>query len=116
MKNLYLIAILVCGFMLTGKAQTVTGKVIGETAPLAGANIKVEGKNASATTAADGSFELKLTEGAYKLQVSYVGYTTILQKVSLAKDQTVNLTLYLSPTSNMQEVVVVSSRDRKSVV
>lgn len=110
MKNLYLIAILIGGFIFTGKAQTVTGKVMGETAPLAGANIKVEGKNASATTAADGSFELKLTEGSYQLQVSYVGYTTVLQKVSLSKDQTVNLTLNLSPTANMQEVVVVSSR------
>jgi len=110
MKNIYAIAILICGFIFTGKAQTVTGKVLGETAPLAGANITVEGKGSSATTNADGSFQLELKEGAYQLQVSYVGYTTVLQKVNLVKGQTVNLTINLSPTSNMQEVVVVSSR------
>jgi len=110
MKNLYLIAILICGCILTGKAQTITGKVIGETAPLGGANIKVQGKNTAVTTGADGSFELALTEGAHQLQVSYVGYVTVLQKVSLAKGQTVNLIINLSPTANMQEVVVVSAR------
>ena len=110
MKNLYLIAILICGFTMTGKAQTITGKVIGETAPLSGANIKVEGKTTTATTGVDGSFELKLAAGSYKLQVSYVGYVSVLQKVNLGKDQTLNLSINLSPTANMQEVVVVSSR------
>ncbi|WP_175636271.1 TonB-dependent receptor [Pedobacter ghigonis] len=110
MKNLYLIAILICGFIITGKAQTITGKVIGETAPLSGANIKVQGKSSAVTTGADGSFELALTEGSHQLQVSYVGYVTVFQKVNLAKGQTVNLIINLSPTANMQEVVVVSAR------
>ncbi|TDO23832.1 TonB-dependent receptor [Pedobacter duraquae] len=110
MKNLYLIAILICGFSLTSRSQTITGKVIGETAPLAGANIKVEGKSDGTTAASDGSFELKLAAGTYQLQVSYVGYITTTQKVNLVENQTVNLTINLSPTANMQEVVVVSSR------
>lgn len=110
MKNLYLFTIFFCGFILTSNAQTITGKIMGETVPLAGANIKVEGKNTTAITAADGTFELKLTAGSYKLLVSYVGYTTAVQKVNLTKDQSLNFTINLSPTANMQEVVVVSSR------
>jgi iron complex outermembrane receptor protein len=110
MKKLYFITIFILGTILTSEAQTVTGKVVGETEALNGANIMVEGQSTAAKTSADGTFELKLTTGSHKLLISYVGYITLEQKVTLTKNQTINLTVNLSPTGNMQEVVVIASR------
>lgn len=104
---------LICGLgLLVGvaKAQTITGKVNGEAKPLVGANVKVEGKESGATTNQDGSFELKLNPGTYQLTVSYIGYTSSTQKVSLAAGQVLNLNIDLNPLGNMQEIVIVSSR------
>ncbi|QNK63821.1 TonB-dependent receptor [Pedobacter sp. PAMC26386] len=109
-KNLYLILFLMIAFAAGVKAQTVSGIISNHTEPLSGANIKVEGKKLEASTDQNGHFELKLEAGSYNLIISYIGYTPTVKKVSLAKDQKLNLEVTLDATNTMDELIVVSSR------
>lgn len=109
-RNLYLILILTIAFATSIRAQTVTGNVSDGKQPLSGANVKIEGKKLETSTDKDGHFVLKLEAGTYNLIVSYIGYTPSVQKISLQKNQSLNLDLLLQTGNNMDEVVVVSSR------
>jgi len=64
---------------------TVTGKVIdaqsGEGLP--GANIRITGTNAGTVTDLNGDFSLRAPEGEIELEISYIGFSTITQKVNV---------------------------------
>lgn len=109
-RNFYLILILIIGATGAIKAQTVTGNISNDTDPLSGANIRVEGKKLETSTDKNGHFELKLDAGSYNLIISYIGYGQTFRKVSLTKNQTLQLDVTLKPNNDMDEVVVVSSR------
>ncbi|MBB5637794.1 iron complex outermembrane receptor protein [Pedobacter cryoconitis] len=109
-RNLYLILLLTIAFTAGVKAQTVSGTVSNDTEPLSGANIKIEGKRLETSTDKDGHFELKLEAGSYNLIISYIGYNQFTRKISLTKDQQLNLETVLKATNTMDEVAVVSSR------
>lgn len=108
-KNLHLI---LCFLTLAGglRAQTITGRVNDGNNPLSGANIKIEGKKAQTSTNEKGEYTLKIEPGTYNLMASYIGYAKFIQKISLQQGQTLNLDVVLRPSTDMDELVVVSSR------
>jgi outer membrane receptor protein involved in Fe transport len=96
----------------TGKiAGTITDKETGE--PLIGANIIVEGMSMGAATDLNGHYTiLELRPGTYKVQISYVGYrTVIVNDVHVNIDQTTRIDATLqSQAVNGLEVVVVAQQ------
>ena len=87
------------------QARTVTGVVLDkENVPIIGATVVVEGTSTGVITDLDGKYSIDVPAGKNKLQVSYIGYSTV--SVDVSSRSTVNVTLF-EEAINMQEVVVV---------
>lgn len=75
------------------KTHKITGTILEAKTgqPIIGASIVVQGqRNRGTSTDLNGRFELQVSEGEI-LEVSYVGFTTLQQKVSSAKQITIRL-------------------------
>ncbi|MGB4776014.1 MAG: TonB-dependent receptor [Daejeonella sp.] len=107
-------------YFQTGLAQTrlsLNGSIkdsqSGET--LIGATVKLTGKTQSSTSSnAYGFYSLNAEAGDYELIVSYVGYKTIRQPVSMINDTRLDLVLYAD--NNLEEVVISSVKKNENVV
>lgn len=75
------------------QSGVIRGKVIdNENLSLPGASILILGTQLGTVTNQDGDFALvNITPGEYELQVSYIGYTTLTEKIQLGNGQSVNL-------------------------
>ncbi len=96
---------LMAQYALNGKViDTETGL------PLAGAHIVIEKTYKTAVSSQDGSFLIQnLPSGNHILKVSYIGYETEMENVSLTGDQT--LEIRMEPSAIMaSEVVVTATR------
>ncbi|MDZ7682954.1 MAG: TonB-dependent receptor [Fodinibius sp.] len=91
-------------------AQSITGKVLDKKSgePIIGANVYFASSNQGAVTGSGGMFSLDVPEYSDTLTVSYVGYKT--KQVPIEKD----LTIYLSPSLDMEEIVIRGVRAEKS--
>jgi len=91
-------------------AQTITGKVLNKETdePITGANVYVADANKGAVTDRNGAFSLEVPESAQTLTISYVGYKT--KQVSIEE----NLTVYLSPSLSLEEIVIKGVRAEKN--
>ncbi len=89
----------------------IRGKVTTESGdPLPGVSILVGGTSKGTTTDAGGNFSLQLGQGSYKMQVSFVGYETKSQIITMsASDQAIDFVLKETSLS-LNEVVVLGSR------
>ncbi|SHI53740.1 Outer membrane receptor proteins, mostly Fe transport [Arenibacter nanhaiticus] len=112
--------ILVC-FLFSSKAtgQSLKTKISGlitevDGSSVFGATVLLQSTNTGAITEADGSFEL-IGEfyGEHVLQVSYLGYTTVLHKLSLKKGSSYTVNISIEENNvDLEEVIVTG----KSVV
>ena len=92
--------------------QKISGKVTGEdNSPLPGASVKVLGKSGIKLTAdGDGLFSLNTVPGDSALQVSYIGYKTVTQKIVPGK--TNYLFKLTASDSKLKDVVVTGMFDK----
>lgn len=94
-------------FTLSG---TVRDASTGET--LIGATVRITGATTAATlTNAYGYFALTQPTGSYTVAISYTGYATTIEKISLNKD--IKLNTELKAANDLAEVTV-SARNRKN--
>ncbi|MEM1054813.1 MAG: TonB-dependent receptor [Bacteroidota bacterium] len=93
-------------------AQSLTGIVTDETdAPLPGANVAVLNTLRGAATTTDGRFSISLAPGDYTVQVSAVGYASVLRDVRVSTDGAVLLVRLVPEAEALGDVVVSASRD-----
>ncbi|MBN1406798.1 MAG: TonB-dependent receptor [Calditrichaceae bacterium] len=88
----------------------VTDKETGE--PLPGVNIVLQGTNLGGTSDVDGYFVvLNVPVGAYSLEASYIGYTTmIIENIRVSAGVTTEQNISLQPTTlELGEAVVVTA-------
>jgi hypothetical protein len=93
------------------KKYTISGTVKDESTgeQLIGATIRIKELPQSGTvTNSYGFYSIYAPEGNYTMQVSYIGYKSIEQKVSLHHDQNINILLL--PFGNLKEVVISANR------
>lgn len=88
---------------------TLQGKIIDEKTkePLFSATVKIG--TTGTITDFEGNFELKVEAGTKQLEISYVGYETKVQEVTLNAGETVNLALTLGETVNLLQTATVTS-------
>jgi TonB-linked SusC/RagA family outer membrane protein len=85
------------------KSIDVRGKVVDENGkPLAGASVKVNGKNQVSTTDAEGKFILRNVDENARITVSYIGYIT--QELKVQAENTIQLK---TDNSKLDDVVIV---------
>ena len=95
---------------------TVTGTVkdAKSGSPLPGVSIKVTGKSLGTTTDFDGKFTLKVSQNPpFKVEASYVGYTTQSFDVK-SNNATLDISL-AEESSRLDEVIVSASRTPESI-
>lgn len=89
-------------------SQTLTGKVTSSGNPLIGANVVVRGTTIGAATDADGRYQLSLDPGTHEISFSFLGYSTKVERVTLAQNETRELNVELRPeTVESKDIVVV---------
>jgi outer membrane receptor protein involved in Fe transport len=89
----------------------ISGKVVSESGEaLTGVTVAVIGTAYGTTTNEDGTYELSIAPGNYKLSISFIGFETITQTVIVGNEnQVLNFTLKESAGS-LSEVVILGSR------
>jgi hypothetical protein len=101
---------------LAQESYTINGVVrdslSGET--LIGVSLKFNGKTQVGTsTNAYGFFSYKLNSGTYDLSVSYIGYKTILKKITISADTKLDLNMV---SDNVIDEIIISAEKRNDNV
>lgn len=111
MKKVCLLIIL--ALPLFGLAQTTAklkGKIASETTALEWADVSVfnsEGKIIEgATSKQDGSFEMNLKEGSYKIGISLLGFVDYEKQITIEKDIDLKTIVLKENTTQLGEVVI----------
>ena len=109
--------VMVCfsGVLFAQRAE-LSGTVTDDAGPLIGATVQVVGTNAGTVTDLDGKYMLSVDPGSYTIEVSYVGYGTERSEVTLAPGEKKTMDFKLSEGINLQDVVVVGSRNPNRTV
>ena len=98
------ILLLFCFMQSFAQERTITGKITSQDGtPLSGASVIVSGKKTGETTAADGSFSIKVPDNTKDLKVSFIGFET--QTIPVAGQNSISVSLKPSNTS-LNEIVV----------
>jgi iron complex outermembrane recepter protein len=112
-KVLFIICLLVGSNMLLAQ-QTISGKIVDSETnePLAGAVIKVKDTQTGTTSAADGTFSLRLAEvQGYVLDISFVGYES--REITIRAGER-TLSVALKPEfRQLGTVIVTATRSRR---
>lgn len=113
-KSNLLIFLLLPLFCLAQSTLKLKGKVSNETAGLAWADVSVfnsEGKIIDGTTTKqDGSFEINLKKGTYKITISLLGYSEYEKEISIEKDTDLGIIILKETTTNLGEVVIQTKK------
>lgn len=104
-------------FVCAQKNYTINGlvksAVSGET--LIGASIKISGySNLSTVSNAYGFYSLNIPAGKYKIEVTYIGYSTKINEILITSDTKEDFNL--DEFSNLNEVVVSSVRRNENLI
>jgi hypothetical protein len=113
---LILLMIIQFQYVSAQNKKTVNGNVTdaktGET--LIGASVKLIGNAPSgAVTNAYGFYSVNITEGTYEITVSFIGYKTIQQSLSIAKD--IRLNFAMEEDNQLNEVVISATKRDENV-
>ncbi len=115
-----LLILLIVGLSKLSAAQnkytingTITDATTGET--LIGASVRISGPVTSgAVTNAYGFFSLSAPAGSYSVTISFVGYKTENQTITLGKDTRLNVAL--TEDNQLSEVVISATRQNENVI
>ncbi len=100
--------------ILTFSQKTISGKITDNLGPVAGANIVLQNSEAEiigTISDFDGNFTIQAKNDNYKLTISYVGYISHTQDITLAENIDLGI-ITLKEDSNTLEEVVITSRKR----
>lgn len=93
------------------QTSTISGRITSEGLPIENAKVDLVGTNFSATADSLGIFVIqKIPNGSYKIRVSYFGFKTALQNVTVNEEENkvVNFEL-ISTQNNIEEIVVTGT-------
>ncbi|WP_369048416.1 TonB-dependent receptor [Tenacibaculum sp. UWU-22] len=112
-KRVAFLWVLFATLMANAQTLTLSGTVTDSNLkPLEGANITVKPQNQGTSTNFNGNFKLKLNQGVYVIEVSYVGFKTITQRLNLVNNQQITFQLHTDKTV-LDEVLVSAVRVEK---
>lgn len=78
---------------------------------LIGASVIIKDLQTGTITNEYGFFSITLQSGIYNVEISYVGYKSVIQNVELSKNTTLNLAL-IEDTQSLDEVVIKENREK----
>jgi hypothetical protein len=72
--------------------------------------VMVKAGNTGTQTDATGNFRIELQPGLYKVEISYMGYHTVTENVTIAEERETHLAVTMSEDANSLNEVIVSNR------
>lgn len=86
----------------------ITGKIKDSKGPLIGVNVYLQGTTLGSSTNSDGIYTItNIPQGSYTLKVRYVGYKTIVKKLTVKEGETLTENFVMQPdVLGLSEVVV----------
>ena len=110
MKKISIFLFLFVSTLANAQSFTLSGKVVDENKnSLAGASILVKEVKKGVSTDFDGNFSFNLEKGTYTVEVSFLGYSTVSEKITLSKDEEYVIELQTGNTV-LEEVLVSAVR------
>ncbi|MCP2026016.1 outer membrane receptor protein involved in Fe transport [Flavobacterium sp. HSC-32F16] len=113
-KSNLLIFLLLPLFCLAQSTLKLKGKVSNETANLQWADVSIfnsEGKIIDGTTTKqDGTFEINLKKGIYKIGISLLGFSEYEKEISIEKDTDLGILILKETTTHLGEVVIKNKK------
>ncbi len=101
-------------FCLAQTTLRLKGKITSETTSLEWAEISVSNPDGKivdgATTKQDGSFEINLKKGTYKIGISLLGFEDYKKEISLENDTDLGIIILKENATNLVEVVVQNKK------
>jgi len=120
MKRITLIALLIV-LSIGGYSQTsatITGTILDKennNDPMSFANVVLLNTEIGLTTDLDGNFEIEVPEGNYTIQVSFMGYENIEEKISLKGGTILHFNKSLGVNAmSLEEITLVEKVNRES--
>ncbi len=108
MKAVAFLIVLFTAITVNAQNFIITGKVVNNNQEaLVGATIAVKELKKGTATDFDGNFKLKLEKGTYGVEISFVGFKTLVKNIAVLKDQ--NITFQLTSDATLLEEVLVSA-------
>lgn len=113
-KSYLILVLLVFNVSIIFAQSMVSGVVTdaNDGTPLPSANVYIDGTTQGTVTNLNGEFRLPLSEGSYTIAVSFVGYETHKEDVTIVSGQTTTLNFQLSPEAIMGAEVIVTAMQR----
>lgn len=113
MKNIFIAIVVALCCTIMAPAQSIKGSVKNtQEQPLSYSNIKVLNTNYGTSTDVNGTFELNLPQGSYEIQISQLGYATVVKSISIT-NKTKILNITLTPTATRINELVVTAQKRE---
>lgn len=116
MKN-FLWCVLALSFSLNAQEKfTLSGTVYeaNSNETLIGVNIVFPDIQSGTTTNEYGFYSITLTEGTYKVVISYLGYSSIIDTITFSEDLNKNFSLS-SAIENLEEVVITENIEKPNI-
>lgn len=112
-KQLFVFFLFIGLSMLGQEKITLSGTVYDNTnnETLIGVSIYFPELNAGTTTNEYGFYSITIPQGNYKIQLSYLGYATLLETINLSEKTTKNFKL-LEATESLNEIVIESNIEK----
>lgn len=116
MKKIFILFYLVSFTIFSQEKFTVSGTVYDNASneTLIGVSIYFPDLNSGTTTNEYGFYSITLPEGVYKVQISYLGFTTLNETLNLSKKVTKNFKLN-EETESLNEVVIETDIEKLNV-
>ena len=115
-KKIFFIIFLFSLSSFSQEKITVSGSVYDENSneTLIGVSIYFPELNSGTTTNEYGFYSITVPKGSYKIQVSYLGFTSIIESIKLSKNITKNFKLS-EETESLNEIVIESNIEKTNV-
>ncbi|MBO6606837.1 TonB-dependent receptor [Psychroserpens sp.] len=111
-----LLFVLSINFLLSQEKVTLSGTITdaGSNETLIGVNIIFPELQTGTNTNEYGFYSISLPKGTYKVQISYLGYTTITETLTFSENQVINYKLEES-TESLDEIVIKQDVEKLNI-
>ncbi|SDS55748.1 TonB-dependent Receptor Plug Domain [Formosa sp. Hel1_31_208] len=116
-KNKALLLIVLCVNIIFAQDKvTLSGTITdsGSNETLIGVNIIFPELKTGTNTNEYGFYSISLPKGTYKMQISYLGYTTIIETITFSEDKVVNYKL-VENSESLDEVVIKQDVEKLNI-
>jgi hypothetical protein len=116
LKKIYFLFLLLSLSAFSQEKYTVSGTVYDNSSneTLIGVSVYFPELNAGTTTNEYGFYSLTIPEGTYKIQISYLGFSTIIETINLSEKLTKNFNLK-EETESLGEIIIEADIEKINI-